>query len=473
MVPVLQTRWKLENNKLRYYGLRAYPHTFHSTITVSKKTAQQIGRMDGDTPLTQLHVTRGIRALIKQKIVVDADDRVETPSSWEDAHFCTQCAANDFMIPGLELNKNGVCPICTQRERYRYVKNVLPLMCQLPSAKDSRYDVAVFYTGGKDSSYLLYYISRVLKLRVLALTWKMPTMSSNALQSIENAKTALPEVTFIMEEVPEGSLTKIYKTVYALQENICICPSLAYVLFYPLLVKEKVPYLLLGNEPAQCKNLLYNHLAPAAAFRPSVQKGLRLLVNTGRILTAKKPLKKGQFEMLMTVKNLAFGKHRLLRWLKYQNEPVDNTYQALAAAPEVLTEFKRAIHQSDRHGRIPALVHMDLAEFSEDRIYNWEKVKRQIEQQIGWVDVHTQNKGLHTSCQIERCKEHSQFIRFRNCQSRIIPFSAIELPIAVTEGCLDREQAIAELKEHSGFCLTPPQETQKMQEVFTKETAVL
>lgn len=37
------------------------------------------------------------------------------------------------------------------------------------SSKRKQHDVAVMYSGGKDSSYLLYYFSEVLKLRTIAV----------------------------------------------------------------------------------------------------------------------------------------------------------------------------------------------------------------------------------------------------------------------------------------------------------------
>ena len=61
-------------------------------------------------------------------------------------------------------------------------------------------------------------------------------------------------------------LKKIYRKLYELNENTCACPSLAYVLFYPTLVAEKVPYFLAGNEPAQMSGLFYNGMAPKIAY---------------------------------------------------------------------------------------------------------------------------------------------------------------------------------------------------------------
>ncbi len=57
-------------------------------------------------------------------------------------------------------------------------------------------------------------------------------------------------------------LEKIYAQLYKLSGNTCACPSLAYLLFYPELVANRVPYFLVGNEPVQMLGLYYNHIAP-------------------------------------------------------------------------------------------------------------------------------------------------------------------------------------------------------------------
>ena len=77
------------------------------------------------------------------------------------------------MIPGLEF-KDGLCPMCQTKEIVTDFKSVLLVINQVGRNKKSRFDIALFYTGCKDSSFLLYYLSKGLNLRVLALTWEIP-----------------------------------------------------------------------------------------------------------------------------------------------------------------------------------------------------------------------------------------------------------------------------------------------------------
>lgn len=466
MIPQLQSRWRLEGRYLEYYGLPLSP--LRRRLRVRARTAAVIRQMDGHTPLEQLPVTRGIRALIRRGVIVDSAQVRPSVERWEDAHFCKNCCANDYMIPGLELNEQRLCPMCTTAHRYRRFKNVLPVLNTLPRSTDPRtkYDCAVLYTGGKDSSFLLYYLAKVCGLRVLALTWKTPFMSDSALQSIENAKKALPHTTFWVEEAPADDLRKVYARFYSLQGNTCLCPSVVYPLFFERCCKERVPYIVLGNEPVQCQNLIYNRMSPAFYFRPGIQAAARVLMNIGRLMTLRKPFSKGQLEMYMTVKNLAFPQSRLLSLVGYRNPLVDHTRAALAEAAFV-HPFRDAVKQAGRTGRLPALVHIDLNDISQKGLYDWNDTKALLKQEIGWVDAADTQKGLHTSCKIERCKEYTQWQAFREMRSPILPFSAIELSLAVSAGNVSREQALYELHHHTGFTVDAPAEMAVMLDAFT------
>ena len=152
--------------------------------------------------------------------------------------------------------------MCQSEEEVKILKSIVPIVEDIPRSKKSRFDNALFYTGGKDSTYLLYYLSKVKGLRVLALTWEIPFISDSAAKSIQNAKKAFQNVEIITRSVNQTELRKFYNKLYLLSGNTCACPSLAYVLFYPELVANRVPYFAAGNEPVQMLGLYYNHMAP-------------------------------------------------------------------------------------------------------------------------------------------------------------------------------------------------------------------
>lgn len=463
MTYVLQSRWKIEDHCLKYYGMRSKPNIFKNKYHLNDLQRSIVARLPAvlsDAEMEAVKPFLGIQ-------IVPADQKRTIPKKLSEAKFCTDCIANDFIIPGLEFDENGRCPMCQTRHETKNYKSIVPIMNEFPRSKKSRFDVAVFYTGGKDSTYLLYYLAKKCNLRVLALTWEIPYMSESAKRSIDGAKRTLDSVEFITRKISNDDLRTIYKKLYELSGNTCACPSLAYVLFYPELVANKVPYFIAGNEPVQLLGLYYNRMAPPTAYSFSKNRFLNLVINVGRVLTLHPPLKSGQFHTLITMKQLAYGSVFLLKVSDYRNELISNVTTAIHEVPDMVTLLKKSIRSSSRTGRIPAFVQVDLNEICGGR-YDWRAVKDLIERECGWVAPEGSGKGLHTSCKIEKCKENTQFKRFYDMQSDMIPFSALEIALASRDQNLSRESALEELENELGFSLEEVPECAVMREYFQK-----
>lgn len=459
----LQFRWKLSGGRLVYYGIRSGEKLNKNVIKLSSAQGKIISSLPCDLSDKQVKKLKNVIG----EGAVGVNQPPEPPKSIKEAEFCANCSANDFIIPGLQFNKDGLCPMCEHADRTARLKSVVPLVDEIPRSKKSRFDVAVFYTGGKDSTYLLYYLSEVKKLRVLALTWEIPYASESALKSIANARKTLKNVEFVTRSVLIEDMRTIYKKLYELNGNTCACPSLAYVLFYPLLVEEKVPCFVAGNEPAQLLGLYFNRMAPELVYNFPDKKGLNFLINLGRVLTLRPPLKRGQFHTLTTMKQLAYGTNAIIKRSAYRNELVENVTTAIHTVPKIVKPLKKSIRRSSRSGNIPAFVQLDFDKISGGK-YDWTKIKDEITKKCGWVAPEDIGKGLHTSCKIEKCKEYSQFIRFYNMQSAMIPFSALEISLASRDKNISREQAVYEIENTLGFSLTEIPECQIMRE-FLKQ----
>lgn len=448
-ITVLQNRWKICKNHIVYYGIRKAPYTFKNSVRLLKSTLDILRAMDGKKTLRETGINFQIKKLIRQKIVVLKEDYKKDAEDFASANFCKNCVANDYLIPGLELDEDGLCPMCASREKLKKLKSVLPLRTDFPHNDKGKYDVAAFYTGGKDSTYLLYYLSKVKKLRVLALTWITEYMSDSAKESMQRAKSAFPDVSFISKKVDADAMSAIYAEHFRLAGNTCMCPSLAYVLFLETIARENVPYLVLGNEPVQMHNLLFNNISPTIAFSPAWQKAGEFFFNLGRILTFKRPLTKGKMQTYFTMRTLAKGTF----WGKsnegrYQSEQVRNVHAALKKSPELMNPFVNTFKKCAAKGNFPALVHIDFAEVADG--YGWDEIKSLLAKKTGWTGGEG-NKALHTSCCIEKCKEFTQLERFREMKSRTVPYSAIELSLAVGAGNVSREKALEEIENYSGF----------------------
>ncbi|MFR1553963.1 MAG: hypothetical protein ACLSTV_04680 [Coriobacteriales bacterium] len=460
---ILQNRWVLSDKQLLYYGLRNKENMFRNRIKLTNRQAAVISSLPKDLNERD---KKCLGKLLGTQVVLSTKLR-KTPRSVKEAAFCTKCAANDFIIPGLEFDAQGRCPMCQTEKETENLRSIVPLMEEIPRSKRSRFDAGLFYTGGKDSAFMLYYLSKVKGLRVLAMTWEIPFMSENAKKSVENAKKAFSNVEFISRTVSREDLRRVYRKLFALSGNTCACPSLAYVLFYPELVANRVPYFLAGNEPVQMLGLYYNHMAPKMAYSFADNKALQIIVNIGRILTLHPPLRRGQFHTLATMRKLAYGggpKNRL----PYSNELVENVVEAIHAEPLFLPPLRGAIRRSSRSGNIPAFVHLDFDRICGGR-YDWNSVKEILIGECGWVAPEESGRGLHTSCNIEKCKEYTQFQRFYQCKSQMIPFSAIEISLATRKRNLTREEAAYEIENLLGFSFDEIPEYRQMCEFVEKD----
>ncbi len=455
----LQNRWKLDGKKLVYYGMRMGAKLNKNIIKLNRTQASIIEILPAELSEKQINK---LRKVISEGAVSNVKPK-RTPRSFSEAKFCSNCCANDFIIAGIEFDVNGLCPMCADKSIAKDLKSVVPLIHDIPHSNKSRFDVALFYTGGKDSTYLLYYLAKVKKLRVLALTWIIPYASDSALKSIEHAKKHFDNVEFLTRFIARDDLKSIYDKLYSLSENTCACPSLAYVLFYPTLVEEKIPYFIAGNEPAQMAGLYFNRMAPVIAYKFQDSRILNFFINLGRIITLHPPLKRGQFHTLTTMKQLAYGTNKFAKFAGYENKLVENVTEAIHTVPNITEPLKKSIKRSSRSGNIPAFVQIDFDEISNGK-YDWTKVKELIINECGWIPPEDTDKGLHTSCKIEKCKEYSQFARYYDMRSTMIPFSAIEISIACRDGNITREQAIREMKNSLGFTFEEPYECNIMKE---------
>lgn len=452
----LQNRWILEKRRLYYYGLRNRRHLFRHSVCLSKKQINIIQKLPCVLSEREKQL---LGQLLNVQVVLEKDFR-PTPLSLHEATFCTSCVANDFIIPGLEFDENGQCPLCQTAAETEELQSIVPLVDEIPRSARSRFDVALFYTGGKDSTFLLYYLAQQKRLRVLALTWEIPFLSDSAKASIENAKKRFSNVEFLSRAINRDDLKRIYRKLYELNENFCACPSLAYLLFYPELVANRVPYFVTGNEPVQMRGLYYHHMAPQFAYRFANNRALTALINIGRILILHPPFKRGQLQTLLTMKQLAYGDHPLKKLSGYSHPLISHVVEAIREVPELLPPFKRSIRWSSWSGNIPAFVHLDFDRICGGR-YDWNQVKNILIDECGWVAPDDSGKALHTSCQIEKCKDYSQFIRFYHCRSKMIPFSAIEISLASRRCGRTREEMLYEIENLLGFSLEPlPEYTQ-------------
>jgi hypothetical protein len=81
---------------------------------------------------------------------------------------CVKCILPEN-YPRIRFNDKGICNFCLEFEKREYKGDeALIRFIRSFSSGDQEYDCLIGFSGGRDSSYLLYHISKVLNLKVMA-----------------------------------------------------------------------------------------------------------------------------------------------------------------------------------------------------------------------------------------------------------------------------------------------------------------
>ncbi|NLK96070.1 MAG: hypothetical protein GX275_12950, partial [Clostridiales bacterium] len=273
MRPILQNRWKIQDNYIYFYGLRSNPYTFKNKIHLSAMDLETVTYMNGSYDLFTYKISKQIQKLIDEKIIVDKDDLIEYPKSIKEAHFCKKCGLNDFVLPGLELDNNELCPICSNENTMKNFLIPSPEITKINKSANSKYDAAIFYDGSIDSTLLLNYLTNVLNLRILALTIESSNTCDEFINLLDQIEKNFENVKFITKQTDDINNK--------------------YNLFYPILIEEKLPYLILSLDDINtdiCKINKHNY--------KNKNIFLHKLINIKRKILRQNPLSKGQVNML-------------------------------------------------------------------------------------------------------------------------------------------------------------------------------
>ncbi len=115
----------------------------------------------------------------------------------EDITVCSRCMLTS-RYPGIQFDDDGVCNVCREYESYKdksdqYFKtneDFWEMVKENSARTHSEYDCLLLFSGGKDSSYVLYRMKE-MGLRVLTFTFDNGYLSDVALENIKRITEAL------------------------------------------------------------------------------------------------------------------------------------------------------------------------------------------------------------------------------------------------------------------------------------------
>ncbi len=147
--------------------------------------------------------------------------------------------------------------ICKACETYKPVEtdfrkkeSELKAIIQKFGSMGKKYDCVVPLTGGKDSSYVLYYMTKVIGARVLAFTFDNGLFREGARENMKNAVQTLG-CDYVVSNFDEQKLNLLYKASFRSQGSICLCPVFLPLTIFPVAIKEQIPLIVSGFSSGQ------------------------------------------------------------------------------------------------------------------------------------------------------------------------------------------------------------------------------
>ena len=143
---------------------------------------------------------------------------------------CTRCVL-DTEFPHITFDDDGVCSYCHAWDKrwkdFDFEKSERQLVRLFERIKKMRrpYDCLVTYSGGRDSSYVLYLCKRKYGLNPLAVTFNTGFMSDYAVENILNTVRILG-VDHVLHTYDWDRMQKMYGTMMKKAGEFCsICAN--------------------------------------------------------------------------------------------------------------------------------------------------------------------------------------------------------------------------------------------------------
>jgi len=358
------------------------------------------------------------------------------PATAEHKQTCTRCVADDYLLPGLEFDARGVCAFCQCYEQAQQTgqdagpRNAVDDAALLSIAagnQASRFDVMVLCTGGKDSTYLLWYLAKKLGLRVLAASWNMPYTNDTCRRNIRRALELLPDVELVERTLSGNAIRDAMRAQFGTVGVPCLCPAVAHVLFFPLAAAERIPVVMQGVEEVQLAVMSYvmRNLQAGKAQSRVAAPSLREQTLQFLEMTAHAPEPANPFSLTA-------------EFFRYQRSIRDNLDPIYAPLDRLITQARQ-----DESVFLPQFLRLKT-----NTLYGtWGEVAALMQKEMDWRMPPGQKGLLHTSCRIEKVKDYCQFMRFRNMRTTSFPQSIVEVSAGVSFGLLSRAEGLREVEE--------------------------
>ena len=189
--------------------------------------------------------------------------------------ICTKCI-NDKTVKNIRFDSKGVCNFCRAYEeiepKLHNYNNLEKNFLSRIKNSGHKYDAAVGFSGGKDSTFVLYELVKKYKLKVKAFTLDNGFMSEEARNKIiKLVKELKVEHEFV--DIPSEVVKKMYHDICKKYLSPCLaCSFIGYAIMINYASKIDAAVMIHGRSPYQ---MLRNYSdLDNDYFKPFITEGL-------------------------------------------------------------------------------------------------------------------------------------------------------------------------------------------------------
>jgi hypothetical protein len=315
---------------------------------------------------------------------------------------CTRCILPST-YPGIGFDQAGVCSFChaetlnLESSNQTKTKADLDKIILNHKSKNAKYDAIVGLSGGKDSTYVAYYLKKEYDLKILGFNYDIGYRSSYAIQNLEATADKL-DMDLVTLRPKKSFLIRLFKHFLKNRGEFCsVCNNLGYLIGASFVRSQKI-------------SLGFSALAVGGWS------------------------KKYEFQQSVSVTSMQYFFENLSGEL----------FQDLLAQPfidnEVVMRFKM-LHDP-RQAQIGSDGHKQLGEYAMNFIqlpdyidWNIREIPHILAKELGWVhpgDIHES----HFDCTLFPIKEYLKFNKYGLSQE------TIKNSVLIREGLMTRAEAM-------------------------------
>lgn len=156
---------------------------------------------------------------------------------------CKKCILNEE-YPGISFNEQDICNFCTNeaaeaQKDWNMQKKLLEKKIEEIRNEASNYHAIVPWSGGKDSTYVIYVLQKIYGLKVLAINFDNGFKSSFAYKNIKNISKKIGFDLVTLKPNPK-LMNRLYKHYLQIKGELCsVCNIVRYVMIFSYIFREQ------------------------------------------------------------------------------------------------------------------------------------------------------------------------------------------------------------------------------------------